>query len=117
MKSLLHSKTEGYLKRVVVLWIKMADRCKVSLFRATCRKHKGKIIYLVTPNVFAVTKHSNVKVMDNHIRKSFRKRLKARKCSFWVLPSSLHVFAEKPPWNWSLNSDTLTDWGNSSNTH
>lgn len=34
-----------------------------------------------------------------------------------VLPSSLHVFAEKPPWNWTFNSDTVTDWGNSRITH
>lgn len=35
----------------------------------------------------------------------------------FLSPSSLHVFAEKPPWNWTFNSDTLTDRGNSSITH
>lgn len=36
---------------------------------------------------------------------------------FSCLPCSLHVLAEKPPWNWIFNSDTLTDWGNSRITH
>lgn len=72
----------------------MADHCRVSIFWATCRKHRWKIIllHLVTHNV-----------LENVVS--------------GFLPSSLHVLAEKPPWNWTFNSNTLTDWGNSRDTH
>lgn len=44
-------------------------------------------------------------------------RLTTGKYNLWALPSSLHVFAEKPPWNWTFNSDSVTGWGNSRVTH
>lgn len=114
---MLHSKPKGYLKGVVVLWIKIADHCKVSFFGASCKQSCEGEKYIVTPcGYYAIgdikTRRWQIFTSEKHLW-----WVQLENVVSGVLPSNLHVFAEKPPWNWTCILDTVTDWGNSNVTH